>query len=156
MGGLLSLLLAGQFKTERIAMISPAIINLKWTIKLTPFMKYFIKKQKRNWVDNTTDPDRIFLAKEYWSSHDIQMGAELLKIQNFTKKRLTQVTSDTMIIVSKKDEAVPVAVADYIFTRISSAVKKTIVLENSPHCSTDGPEKEMIVDYLTKWFKKEQ
>ena len=40
-------------------------------------------------------------------------------------------------------------------SKISSAVKKTVVLENSPHCSTDGPEKELIADYLAKWFKKE-
>ena len=65
------------------------------------------------------------------------------------------VSCNTMIIVSKKDEAIPVRVADYIFSKISSAVKKTVVLENTPHCSTDGPEKELIADYLAKWFKKE-
>jgi carboxylesterase len=83
------------------------------------------------------------------------MGAELLKLQNLTKKRMSLVFCDTMIIVSKKDEAVPVRAADYIFSKISSAVKKTVVLENSPHCSTDGPEKELIANYLAKWFTKE-
>jgi carboxylesterase len=155
MGGLLTLLLASRFNIERMAMISPAIINLKWTIKLTPFLKYFVKKQKRDWSDESMDPDRIFLAQEYWRWHYIQMGAELLQLQKLTKKKMPLVSCDTMIIVSKKDEAIPVRVADYIFRIIASPVKKTVVLENSPHCSTDGPEKELIADYLAKWFKKE-
>lgn len=155
MGGLLTLLLASRFNIERMAMISPAIINLKLTIKLTPFLKYFVKKQKRDWKDISAEPDRIFLAQEYWRWHYIQMGAELLKLQNLTKKRMPLVSCDTMIIVSKKDEVVPVRAADYIFSQISSAVKKTVVLENSPHCSTDGPEKELIANYLAKWFTKE-
>jgi carboxylesterase len=154
MGGLLTLLLASRFNIERMALISPAIINLKWTIKLTPFLKYFVKKQKREWNDISDDPDRIFLSQEYWQWHYIQMGAELLKLQNFTKKKMPLVSCDTMIIVSEKDEAVPVRAADYIFSRIVSSVKKTIILKNSPHCSTDGPEKKLIADYLYKWFKK--
>ncbi len=155
MGGLLTLLLASRFNIERMALISPAIINLKWTIKLTPFLKYFVKKQKRDWTDESKDPDRIFLAEEYWRWHYISMGAELLQLQKLTKKKMPLVSCDTMIIVSKKDEAVPVRAADYIFSLITSPVKKTVVLENSPHCSTDGPEKELIADYLVKWFKKE-
>jgi carboxylesterase len=155
MGGLLTLLLASRFKIERMAMISPAIINRRWTIKLTPFWKYFVKKQKRDWSDESTDPDRTFLAQEYWRWHYIKMAAELLQLQKLTKKKMPLVSCDTMIIVSKKDEAIPVRVADYIFKAIASPVKKTIVLENSPHCSTDGPEKELIAGYLAKWFKKE-
>ncbi len=154
MGGLLALLLASRFNIERIALISPAIINQNWTIKLTPFLKYFVKKQKRDWKDESADPDRIFLAKEYWYWNYVKMAAELLKIQRLAKKRLPLVTCDTMIIVSEKDLAVPVSAADYISSRISSSVKKTLILDNSPHVSTLGPEKKLIAEYLVKWFKK--
>ncbi len=154
MGGLLALQLASRFNIERMALISPSIINTKWTIKLTPYLKYFIKKQERDWNDKSPDPDRIFLANEYWKWHYIKMGAELLKLQNRTKKILPLVSCDTMIIVSEKDEAVPVRAADFIFERISSSTKKTLILDNSPHVSTLGPEKKLIVEYLVKWFKK--
>ena len=59
MGGLLTLLLASRFNIERMAMISPAIINLKWTIKLTPFLKYIVKKQKRDWKDQSSERRRL-------------------------------------------------------------------------------------------------
>ncbi|MBN1382586.1 MAG: alpha/beta fold hydrolase [Deltaproteobacteria bacterium] len=154
MGGLLTLLLASRFPVGRMALISPAVMNVQWTIKLTPFLKYFVHKQKREWLDDSTDPDRLFLAQEYWQWHYIKMAAELLKLQKLTQKKMPLVSCDTMIIVSQKDEAVPVRAADYIFRRIVSPAKKTIVLENSPHCSTDGPEKELIAGYLTDWFKK--
>jgi carboxylesterase len=153
MGGLITLLLASHFNIDKMALISPAIIHLQWKIKLTPFLKYFIKKQKRDWLDESTDPDRIFLAQEYWRWHYIEMAAEVLKLQKLTKKKMPLVSCDTMIIVSEKDEAVPVRAADCIFSRIASPVKKTIVLKNSPHCSTDGPEKELIAEHLTGWFK---
>lgn len=154
MGGLLTLLLASRFPIDRMALISPAILHLKWTIKLTPLLKYFVKKQKRDWVDESTDPDRLFLAREYWRWYYVQMGVELLKLQKITKKKMPHVSCDTMIIVSQKDEAVPVRAADYIFSRIASPVKKTVVLENSPHGSTDGPEKELISGHLAEWFRK--
>jgi len=155
MGGLIALLLASRFKIDRMALIAPAIMNLQWTIKLTPFLKYIVKKQNRDWNDEFPDPDRIFLAQEYWRWHYIKMAAELLKLQKLTKKKMPLVSCDTMIIVSKKDEAVPVRAADHIFRIIASPIKKTVVLENSPHCSTDGPEKELIAAYLAGWFKKE-
>lgn len=152
MGGLIALILASQFPVERMALIAPAVMHKDWAVKLTPLLQHFIKKMRRRWVDETADPDRLFLAQEYWSWHYIDMTAQFVKLQKLARKRLAFVSCDTLIFVSEEDEQVPVRAADYICGRISSLVKKTVLLKHSPHCSTDGPEKELIAGRLAAWF----
>ncbi|BBE31083.1 hypothetical protein OSSY52_12240 [Tepiditoga spiralis] len=48
MGGVLTLILASKFKPKKIALAAPAIEAKNKKIKITPFLKYFIKKLIEN------------------------------------------------------------------------------------------------------------
>jgi esterase/lipase len=132
-------------------LISPAIINTRKSIYLTPILKYFIKKTPRVWVDDTVDEDRLYLATQYWSWNWLKTGAELFALQRRTRRLLKKVSRNCLIIVSKKDEQVPVAAAGYISSRIKGRAE-VFVLEHSPHVSVLGPEKGLVADRLVQWF----
>lgn len=152
MGAVMTLMLASHFKIDKIAVLAPAVINTDQKIKLTPIMKYFTIRTKRNWPNSEKDEDKKFLASEYWNWFYIPQIAELLKLQKKCRKNLKNVQSDILITVSEMDNQVPVEAAEYIKKRISSKNIETCILKKSPHVATSGPEKELVADNLIKWF----
>jgi carboxylesterase len=56
--------------------------------------------------------------------------------------------------VSKNDKSVPLKAAEIIDKGISSSVKKTIVLEHSPHVVVNDCEKELVADEIIAWFNE--
>ncbi|MBN1501250.1 MAG: alpha/beta fold hydrolase, partial [Spirochaetes bacterium] len=57
MGGLLALILASLFSIKKIAVMAPALKNRSRNIKFTPFLKFFMKKQKRIWIRTEKNED---------------------------------------------------------------------------------------------------
>ncbi|WGS64223.1 alpha/beta hydrolase [Marinitoga aeolica] len=153
MGGVLTLLLAAQFNPEKIALAAPALEATDWRLKLTPIIKIFTKRIKKNKKFEYEEDGLNKLAREYWDYDWPSKAADLYKLQRLAKKRLSKIKSDTLIIVSKKDKTVPLKVADEIKNNISSKIIKTIVLEKSPHVVVNDIEKEKVANEIIKFFK---
>jgi carboxylesterase len=153
MGGVLTLLLAAQFNPKKIALAAPALEARNKLLRLTPIIKWFTKKIERKEKDNYKEDGLNRLAREYWDNDWPSKAADLYKLQRLAKKRLSEIKSDTLIIVSKKDGAVPMSVADIIKNNISSTVIETIILEKSPHVVVNDIEKEKVADEIIKFFK---
>ncbi|WP_129408897.1 alpha/beta hydrolase [Marinitoga lauensis] len=154
MGGVLTLLLAAQFNPEKIALAAPALEATDWRLKLTPIMKIFVKRLKKNKKFEYEEEGLNKLAREYWDYDWPSKAADLYKLQRLAKKRLSKIKSDTLIIVSKKDKTVPLEVADIIKNNISSHVIKTVILEKSPHVVVNDIEKEKVADEIIKFFQE--
>ncbi len=154
MGGLLTLLIAAQFNPRKIALAAPALNAANNMIYLTPFIKPFVKKIKR---PNSQKRDEEFLnrlQKEYWDYDWPSKASELLKLQRITKKRLKEIHSDCFTIVSKADKTVPLNVLELIENGISSKIKKSLILEKSPHVVVNDIEKEKVADEIINWFSE--
>jgi carboxylesterase len=154
MGGVLTALIAEKFEPEKIVLAAPAFIATDWRIKLTPFFKYFIKKVPKNNPPVFEDERLNYLAQQYWNYDWPSKAADLYKLQKMATKNLSKITSDTFIILSKKDEAVPFYVKDLIENNIKS--KKTfLILENSGHVVVNDSEREKVAQETLKWLKIE-
>lgn len=152
MGGILTLLLAAQFNPKKIALAAPALEAKNWRLKLTPIMKLFMKKIKRDKKIKYEEKGLNRLAREYWDYDWPSAAADLYKLQRLAKKRLHKVRSDTLIIVSKKDGAVPLEVKDIIKDNINSKRIETVILEKSPHVVVNDIEKEKVADEIIRFF----
>jgi carboxylesterase len=152
MGGVLTLLIASKFNPEKIALAAPAIETIDQAIKLTPVIKHFKKVLPKSESPAYDEAYLNYLQKEYWCNNWPTKLADLLKLQHLSKKRLNHVHSDCLIIVSEKDLAVPVKVAETIDRGISSSNKKTVVLKHSPHVVVNDCEKEKVADEIINWF----
>jgi carboxylesterase len=157
LGGILTVLLAGEFSPAGIILLAPAILNSDRKLLLTPIVRHFVRSVKGSYEaqgQDLTNPEIAYLAEEYWSRRWPGPAAELLALQRRSRRVLPKVTAPCLVVVSKGDRTVPPAVAGYIEGRISGEVE-TVVLEKSRHVLVTDSEKEKVadtvVDRIWKW-----
>lgn len=155
MGGLLTLLIASMFEVPKIALAAPAIYNSNRMIALTPLLRFFIKETSSSYDEVQEDPERDFIADQYWRKRQVRQVYELYRLQGLTKKRLPMVHADTLIFVSQGDDTVPVQAAAIIERGIRSEKKKRIELEKSPHVLVNDIDREMVAGEIIAWFSGE-
>ena len=154
MGGVLSLLLAEQFNPDGIALLAPAVSIRNKVFYLTPFLKYFIRRVRTGWSPREEESEeRKAIGQEYWQYHDSAKVHDLLILQKMSIKKLRNVTSPALTIVSLGDKTVPPEAADLIENNIKSKEMKRVVLKDSPHVIVDGCDKEQVADEVIDWFK---
>jgi len=153
MGGVLSLILASLFEVERIALCAPALKVDNRLISLTPLLRFLVPRIATNHVEESEDPQRIYLSEEYWRYHTSVSVYQLYRLQRYARRRLSRVHADTLTIVSKADRSVPAGVVDLIEGGIASEKKRRVVLEESSHVMTESVEKERVADEVAAWFR---
>ncbi len=154
MGGVLTLLLAEQFDPDGIALMAPAVSIRNKLFYLSPYLKYLIPRIRTNWSPAEEESEeRRAIGREYWQYHDAAKVHDLLILQKMAIKKLGNVTSPTLTIVSLGDKTVPPEAADLIENGITSKEIKRIVLKESPHVIVDGCDREQVADEVISWFK---
>lgn len=157
MGGLLAILTAARFNTEKLFLIAAALYAHNKLLPLSHLVKYFIpvmNNKLASGAENYENDDRVKLYRNYWEKHYTPQTAELHKLMRLSRNKLNKIKSDTLIIASKNDEQVPMKAAYTIEKEISSENKKLIVFENSPHVINNGPEKESCAEHIINFLLK--
>ncbi len=152
MGGLFTIILAALFPVPRIALSAPAITITNKMIYLTPLLRLFIGRIRSPYDDEPEDPQREYIASEYWRWRYAAQIYELLRLQRQARRSLRRVEADTLTIVSKGDASVPLTAADIIEDGIAAAKKRRVILEKSPHVLVNDVEKEQVADEIIDWF----
>ncbi len=155
MGGLLALILAAQLRPRRIALAAPALLVSNKQLYLTPVLRLALKSLPKalDPAVSRGDPDRELLARDYWNREWMVQLAHLLHLQRLARRTLGRVTCPALTIASKGDRTVPASVAAYVERRIGAEVKRSVVLERSPHVLVDDIEKERVADEIVGWFQ---
>lgn len=97
------------------------------------------------------DPSLNKLAQEYWNKVFIKPAAHLYKLQKVAIKSLEMVESPTLVIVTQKDNSVPLSVLDVIKDHLKAEFK-TVVLEKSAHPVTNDIEKELVAEKIAEFL----
>jgi carboxylesterase len=152
MGGSIALILAAQYKPEKLLLYAPAITLKQKIAYFSPFLKYIIPRTRSGYKEEHEDPDTQFLAEQYWHYHETGMIASVEKLRKMAFKSLPDITSDTAVFVSLRDNTVPVKAADIILRKIRSENKKKILLNNSSHLLVKDEEKVMVAAQTLEWL----
>ncbi len=157
MGALLCIILASIFKVGKIVLIAPAVLTSSKIILLTPLLRPFMKsfiipESKREKPDNKEDPDSISLYEEYSCRAWVGPAYQLYRLQMISRRRVSRVTADALIIGSEADTVVPLEAGEFIYRRIASTCKKRVVLKRSPHLIVNGPEQEQVAREIIAWL----
>lgn len=154
MGGLLTIVLASQFHPERIALAAPALVIANRSIGFAPLLAPFLARlpAKSTGGEGSGDPDLDALQEEYWRWDWVRPAAQLLSLKALARRLLPSVRSRTLTIVSKADRTVRLDSAELIERRIGASVRKTVVLERSPHVVVNDIEKEVVAEEIVRWF----
>ncbi|HBJ80285.1 MULTISPECIES: alpha/beta hydrolase [Pseudothermotoga] len=150
MGALLAAVVASRFKIRKVVLAAPAFKVTDWRLKFTPLMSLFVHyKEKEPPVFD--DPSLNKLAQEYWNKVFIKPAAQLYKLQKIAIKSLEMIESPTLVIVTQKDNTVPLSVLDVIRQHLKSEFK-TVVLEKSAHPVTNDVEKEFVAEKIVEFL----
>ncbi|MFN4190886.1 MAG: alpha/beta hydrolase [Pseudothermotoga sp.] len=150
MGALLATIVASRLKTEKVVLAAPAFKVTDWRLKFTPFMGLFVQYKEKE-PPIFEDPSLNKLAQEYWNKVFIKPAAQLYKLQKIATKSLEMVDSPTLVIVTQKDNTVPMSVLDVIREHLKSEFK-TVVLEKSAHPVTNDIEKELVAEKIAEFL----
>lgn len=156
MGALISLLASLHFKIKSILLISPALYAKNKKIIFTHLLKYIkpILSNDYEIDEKVENPDLIDLLKNYSCQEYAKQLSELHKLMILTRKNLKKITTKVKIIHSKQDEVVPVKAAKTIYNKISSNDKEIKIFEKSPHVINYGPEKDKLLNEVSKFLKE--
>lgn len=150
MGALLAAVVASRFKAKKLVLAAPAFKVTDWRLRFTPLMSLFVRyKEKEPPVFD--DPSLNKLAQEYWNKVFIKPAAHLYKLQKVAIKSLEMVESPTLVIVTQKDNSVPLSVLDVIKDHLKAEFK-TVVLEKSAHPVTNDIEKELVAEKIAEFL----
>jgi carboxylesterase len=178
MGATLSLAVAARIPNiQSLSILSPVLIFDGWSVPwYYPLLKVFYLIGFRNWhykekapfgVKNLEMRKRIKKAVE--SNNISELGAahlparhliESLKLINATKKDLSSISSDILIIHAIDDETASPKNPDLILKSISSETRRTIWLGNSYHIITVDNEREIVanetISFIAHSIKKQE
>ena len=178
MGSTLSLAVAARIPSIlSLSILSPVLIFDGWSVPwYYPLLRLIYFLGFRNWHYKETAPfgvknvemrKRIKKAVE---SNDIsELGAahlparhliESLKLIKETKKDLSSISSDILIIHAVDDETASPKNPDLILESISSETRRTIWLGNSYHIITVDNEREIVanetLNFIAQSIKKQE
>lgn len=162
MGGVLSVLVAAHFPVTRVALLAPALDFVNRLVPFTPFLGFLVPPYRKNsggngggnenGADTPEDPEVQYLTSEYWDWNWPRQAGHLYALARSARRALPRVTAPTLTIVARNDDAVPPRVADRIKRSIGAAVQHHLILEESGHVITNGPEREIVARAVTDWF----
>ncbi len=153
LGSLITLNLAAEDKDLSGAILfAPSIKLTSRLIHLTPILKYFIRKVKKNpeqYANQAAD-------RREWTYNERPMAAahELLKIISHTRTLLPKVKCPLLIVDGAKDEIIDPACSRLIYDRVASAEKEMLTLPDSGHCLTIDGEWETAAEDTRQFIDK--
>ncbi|MEL3906910.1 MAG: alpha/beta fold hydrolase [Treponema sp.] len=151
MGGVLTSLIAAKFNPEKIFLCAPAFVATDTRIKLTPYLRYFIRTLPADGRPFYPEPEFYELVKDYCVYNYVGKAADLYTLQKMSIKQLPAIKSKTLTILSKADKSVPFA-EKALIDRLLKAPNEYLILEESSHIVTDDLDREIvakrIIDFL--------
>lgn len=152
MGGLLASILAARFNPEKLILFAPAFEITAKRVWLTPFVKFFVKKMSNTNKPFYTSPEYLKAQSDYIGVTYIDKIADFYKLKKLAHKNLEYVKAETLIVLSHKDQTVPLEVQDILNSKLKSP-KEYLLLQESSHTVTDDIEREQVAKKVIAFLK---
>lgn len=153
MGGVLTALLAAKFQPEKIFLCAPAFIAADTRIKLTPYLRYFIKTLPSDGKPFYPEPEFYDCVKDYCNYSYVGKAADLYRLQKMAVRELPNIRSKTITVLSKADKSVPFREKELI-DRLLKAPNEYVILEESSHIVTDDVDRELVVQRIIEFLAR--
>ncbi|QWD38066.1 alpha/beta fold hydrolase [Polynucleobacter paneuropaeus] len=172
MGATLALAVAARnSKAHSVVALSPVFIFDGWAIPwYHPFLALLYKIGIRNWHFKEREPFgvknvelRRHIQKAVMANSVSELGAahlpavhlyQSLELVKATKKELSSITADTLIIHAVDDETASPKNPEIIIDRISSETCRMIWLGNSYHMITVDNEREVVANEVNNFINQ--
>ena len=153
MGGVLTALLAAKFQPEKIFLCAPAFVAADTRIKLTPYLRYFIKTLPSDGKPFYPEPEFYDCVKDYCNYSYVGKAADLYRLQKMAVRELPNIRSKTITVLSKADKSVPFREKELI-DRLLKAPNEYVILEESSHIVTDDVDRALVAQRIIEFLAR--
>ena len=153
MGGVLTALLAAKFQPEKIFLCAPAFVAADTRIKLTPYLRYFIKTLPSDGKPFYPEPEFYDCVKDYCNYSYVGKAADLYRLQKMAVRELPNIRSKTITVLSKADKSVPFREKELI-DRLLKEPNEYVILEESSHIVTDDVDRELVAQRIIEFLAR--
>jgi carboxylesterase len=141
MGGVLGLYLAEEYQDIKgVILINHALLFTDPRFIFLPLLQLFIPSVP-GIISDIKDPNEKEIGYENSPTKGLY---QMTKLQAVVDKNLSKVNQPVLIFKSRQDHVIPIINAPYTMSKISSADKELIWLENSYHVATQDYDKDII------------
>lgn len=154
MGGLLALHAGSRLEgIKAVAAINAPIFNRQPLLTLMAPVIQYIKPYYPKEMDET----RARLEKEgrfAYKVTPVRAFRSMMKLRGIVMCELDRLTAPLLVIQSLRDQSVTAQSADYIIKHAVHSRTTLVKLPCSGHIATMGPEKDIIVQALSRWLSQ--
>ncbi|MHA2035575.1 MAG: alpha/beta hydrolase [Promethearchaeota archaeon] len=151
MGGILTLIFAGNYPFDGIFTISAPIGIRNVASKFAPFFKYFIKFYPLKWSKLEKETHGKWVGYKKIPLNIVTKINKLLKEMRFV---LPKITCPVILFQGQLDLDIKSKSMDEIFNQIGSKSKRKVWLENNGHSILDSPDHNRIFLELVKFISE--
>jgi len=150
MGGMIAAYLAAVHRVEKLVLLSTArrFISVK-------YLSHYFGEMIGDGLKGKLNENELFLHyKEKIGEIPLKANIEFVRLVNFTKQYLKDITIPVFIAQGNKDEMVPYKTAYVLEEEIASENKQVVFFEQSDHLICLGNDgsilNKLVLDFLTK------
>jgi carboxylesterase len=152
LGGLIGLHLAEQHLVDGVCAIAPAVFppdrRMAIARLLTPFRPYTRKD-----LADLQDPLALAEHADY-DQFPTRAVAELNALMRHARRHLAQIDVPLLLIFARHDRVVPLDTLDYIWRRVASADKQSLILERGGHIVTEDYDKDIAFAAIERFLQQ--
>ncbi len=150
LGGLIALHLASKKGADAVVAIStPIRYRLDMLAHLSSFIRF--SKKIRKWPTKSKYVKSEIIGYDGFPEAKIY---DLDRVNSIARGSLRRIKCPILTIQSKKDELVKRVSMQMIMDSVSSKVNEGVLLENSPHAATVGPEADFIAQRVLEFLER--
>ncbi len=142
MGGTLATILAEEYNPVGLATLSGAIRvreKFAWAAGALWRLKPYLR-----WTNLEHDGDYDNSVDACYAGLPVRKVADLNRLRALARRNLALIDCPALVVQPTNDETVDPVSARILMQGIRSPQKKLVMLENSPHVCTLGPEREKV------------
>lgn len=146
MGGILMSLIASMHHCDGLVLMNTPFImkrSLKNAMHASPLLRY---------VTTKGDPENPY--SQGYNGAPLRKLRDLEKLSLRSRGALYKLTCPILLLQSKEDTRVDLKSVQVVENGAVNASITTVILENSPHGCSYGPERDLVASYCLEFVKK--
>ncbi len=151
MGGALALHLAANFDFAAVATLAAPVKLSLFTELAARLLHPVLPWRQKPTGPDIRDREALKQLQSYWR-YPTRAAVELFRLLRLVREELPRIRMPILIVHSRRDHSVPVANAQYIYSRVRSQRKKIRLFEKSYHIISADVEKEQIFEETRNFF----
>lgn len=153
MGSSLALSLAAHHQVEAVISLAGAVFLKDWRLIFLPIARKFIPYHYKSRGPDISLKEAKKNSASY-RKYPVKSIDEFLSLLSFARENLPKIRVPLVLIHSENDHTVTYKNMDYIYTHVSSTIKKKFTLQNSYHIVSIDRDRDQVFQIIENFLNE--